>query len=104
MTGGMIIGPFGAMNVPDSNNNGAIMTSTIKIKDMSFETALDELEKTVQRLESGDVELEQSIVLYERGAALKAHCEGKLKAAKLKIEKIVLDAEGQARTEPTEIG
>ncbi|MDQ7017584.1 MAG: exodeoxyribonuclease VII small subunit [Robiginitomaculum sp.] len=79
------------------------MTSAQKIEDLNFETALEELEKIVQKLESGEVELEQSIAMYERGAALKAHCEGKLKAAKLKIEKIVLDADGTASTEPAKI-
>jgi len=103
MMGGMIIGHFGAMNAPTVTDNGAIMTSAKKIEDLNFETALEELEKIVQKLESGEVELEQSITMYERGAALKAHCEGKLKAAKLKIEKIVLDADGKAGTEPTKI-
>jgi len=91
------------MNVPTVTDNGAIMTSAQKIEDLNFESALEELEKIVQKLESGEVELEQSITMYERGAALKAHCEGKLKAAKLKIEKIVLDADGKASTEPTKI-
>jgi len=103
MTGGMIIGHFGAMSVPTVTDYGAIMTSAQNIKDLNFETALEELEKIVQKLESGEVELEQSITMYERGAALKAHCEGKLKAAKLKIEKIVLDADGTASTEPAKI-
>ncbi len=103
MTGGMIIGHFGVMNAPTVIDYGAIMTSAQKIEDLNFETALEELEKIVQKLESGEVELEQSIAMYERGAALKAHCEGKLKAAKLKIEKIVLDANGTASTEPAKI-
>ncbi len=79
------------------------MPAAQKIDDLSFEAALTELEKIVQRLENGDVELEQSIALYERGAALKEHCESKLKDAKLKIEKIVLGADGTARTEPAKI-
>ena len=70
------------------------------IKDMSFEDALKELEGIVTKLERGDAPLEDSISIYERGAALKAHCEGKLKAAQLKVEKIVLDANGNAGTEP----
>ena len=56
---------------------------------LSFEKALAELESIVQKLETGSVELEESITLYERGAALKAHCEAKLKSAQEKIEKIV---------------
>lgn len=70
------------------------------IKDMSFEDALKELEGIVTKLERGDAPLEDSISIYERGAALKAHCEGKLKSAQLKVEKIVLDASGTAGTEP----
>lgn len=69
------------------------------IKDMTFEDALKELEGIVSRLEKGDASLEDSITIYQRGAALKAHCEGKLKDAQLKVEKIVLSADGQAKTE-----
>jgi exodeoxyribonuclease VII small subunit len=70
------------------------------IKDLSFEDALAELETIVRQLESGDAPLEESITLYQRGAKLKAHCESKLKNAQLKVEKIVLEADGQASTEP----
>jgi exodeoxyribonuclease VII small subunit len=63
---------------------------------MSFETALGELEKIVQALERGDVELEQSIRIYERGEALKNRCSALLAAAENKIEKIRLSREGQA--------
>ncbi|MBI1236631.1 exodeoxyribonuclease VII small subunit [Hyphobacterium indicum] len=69
------------------------------IETMSFEAALAELEGIVQQLESGDVELEKSIAIYERGAALKAHCETKLREAELKVEKIVLDDNGRISTE-----
>jgi exodeoxyribonuclease VII small subunit len=61
---------------------------------MTFEAAMAELEKVVRDLESGNVELEKSIALYERGAALKAHCEAKLKAAEERVEKITLNAAG----------
>ena len=61
---------------------------------MSFEDALRELEQIVHKLEAGDVPLEYSIRIYERGAALKAHCEKKLKEAELKVEKIVLGPDG----------
>ena len=67
---------------------------------LSFEQALAELERIVQQLESGEVELEKSIQIYERGAALRAHCEGKLKTAELKVEKIVRGEDGQPATEP----
>lgn len=61
---------------------------------LTFEEALKQLEEIVARLESGRVELEDSIAIYERGAALKAHCEKKLKDAEARIEKIVLGAGG----------
>ncbi len=71
------------------------------IAKLSFEDALKALEEIVQRLESGRVELEESIAIYERGAALKAHCEAKLKDAEARIEKIVLGPGGApAGTEP----
>ena len=72
----------------------------VKISEMSFETALAELETIVERLERGDAPLEASIEIYQRGAALKAHCEGKLKDAQMKVEKIVLDGQGQTGTAP----
>lgn len=55
---------------------------------LSFEAAMAELEDVVRKLESGTVELEESIALYERGAALKAHCDTKLRAAEEKVELI----------------
>ena len=67
---------------------------------MSFEDALAELEGIVEKLERGDVPLEQSIAIYERGAALKGHCEAQLKAAELKVEQIVQGAGGKVSTEP----
>jgi exodeoxyribonuclease VII small subunit len=69
---------------------------------LSFEAALKELEGIVSRLEQGEVDLEDSIALYERGQTLKAHCEKKLKAAEGRLEKIVLGAQGPAGTEPVE--
>ncbi len=71
-----------------------------KITEMSFEDALQELEGIVGRLERGDAPLEESITIYERGAALKSHCEGKLKAAQMKVDKIVLNGAGAASTAP----
>ncbi|MEZ5920805.1 MAG: exodeoxyribonuclease VII small subunit [Parvularculaceae bacterium] len=66
---------------------------------LSFEKALNELEAIVQKLESGSVELEDSIALYERGAALKTHCEAKLKSAQERIEKIVVSDSGEPKAE-----
>ncbi|HAQ35857.1 MAG: exodeoxyribonuclease VII small subunit [Maricaulis sp.] len=73
------------------------------IESMSFEAALAELESIVGKLEKGDVELEQSIAIYERGAALKAHCEKKLREAELKVEKIVVGSGGAVSTEPADL-
>jgi exodeoxyribonuclease VII small subunit len=65
------------------------------IKDMTFERALKELETIVGRLERGDVELEESISIYERGEALKEHCDRLLKSAEAKVEKLTLNERGQ---------
>ncbi len=64
------------------------------VDEMSFETAMAELEKVLGQLESGNVELDASIALYERGAALKARCEKKLKEAEEKVAAITLDGDG----------
>ena len=66
-----------------------------QVKKMSFEEAIAELEQVVNRLDSGEVPLDESIALYERGAALKAHCEAKLNEADAKVRQITLDAQGQ---------
>ena len=55
---------------------------------LSFEQAMKELEDIVRRLESGQVKLDEAVSAYERGAALKAHCESKLAEARTKVEKI----------------
>lgn len=71
------------------------------VDQLSFESALKELEDIVSRLEQGEVDLEDSISLYERGQVLKAHCENKLKAAEGRLEKIV---QGGKSVEPAELG
>lgn len=73
------------------------------LKDIPFEKALAELEEIVQKLESGNAPLEESITLYERGAQLKAHCEATLKSAQSKIEKIVAHEDGSLTTKPAEL-
>jgi exodeoxyribonuclease VII small subunit len=71
---------------------------------LSFEKALTELESIVEKLESGKVDLEQSISIYERGEALKKHCEKLLKDAEARIEKITLKPDGtMAGTEPLDM-
>lgn len=69
------------------------MTDTA-VTEMSFEQALSELEQVVSKLERGDVPLEDSIKLYERGAELKARCETKLKDAEEKVAQITLGKDG----------
>ncbi len=63
---------------------------------LPFEKALSELEDIVRRLERGDVPLEDSIAIYERGEALKKYCEALLKKAEARIEKISIGPDGQA--------
>ena len=65
------------------------------VAEMSFEEAMAALEAVVTALEKGEVPLEQSIALYDRGAALKAHCAGKLAQAEEKVE-LIRAAEGRA--------
>ncbi len=69
------------------------------LEKLSFEDALAELEKIVSNLETGKTGLEESISSYERGIALKKHCEKKLKEAQEKIEKITINEDGSAHTE-----
>jgi exodeoxyribonuclease VII small subunit len=78
------------------------MADTSDIAALSFEQALAELEKIVSELESGQAPLERSIEVYERGAALKSHCEARLEAARLRVEKIVVGAGGATSAEPAE--
>jgi exodeoxyribonuclease VII small subunit len=66
------------------------------IASLPFEKALEELEAIVRQLEGGKVPLEDSIAIYERGEALKSHCEALLKRAEARIEKITLGPDGQA--------
>jgi len=77
---------------------------TSDIAKLSFEKALAELEGIVEKLESGKVDLAQSIDIYERGEALKKHCEKLLKDAEARIEKITLKPDGTpAGTEPLDV-
>jgi exodeoxyribonuclease VII small subunit len=80
------------------------MTDT-PVEKMSFEHAMKELESVVDQLERGDVALDASITLYERGAALKKRCEAELKRAEEKVAAITLDAEGTPTgTQPLDAG
>ncbi len=71
------------------------------VKSLSFEEALRQLEDIVTRLERGQVDLEESIAIYERGAALKAHCAQKLKDAQARVDKIVIGVGGDVGAAPS---
>lgn len=71
------------------------------IAGLSFEQALEQLDTIVEKLEAGNVSLEESIDIYTRGTSLKLHCESKLRDAQAKIEKITLSDKGAPEgTEP----
>ena len=70
-------------------------TAAADVSALTFEQAVEELEKIVAALERGDVPLDRSIEIYERGEALKKHCETLLSAAENRIEKIRLDRAGK---------
>jgi exodeoxyribonuclease VII small subunit len=75
-----------------------------EIDELTFEAALAELESIVERLETGKVDLEESIAIYERGEKLKERCEQLLKSAEARIEKITLKGDGTpAGTEPLDV-
>ena len=73
-----------------------------QVEEMSFEEAMSALEEVVSALEKGEVPLEESIKLYEKGAALRAHCAAKLKDAEEKVEKIRAQEGKATGTEPVE--
>ena len=72
------------------------------MENISFESALSQLESIAKQIDSGSLSLEDSIAAYEKGIKLKNYCETKLKEAQLKIEKIVVSAEG-VKTEKVEL-
>ena len=72
------------------------------IAGLSFEQALEQLEAIVKQLEAGQGKLDEAIESYERGAALKRHCEAKLKEAQQKVERIVMASDGTLRVEPAD--
>jgi len=78
-------------------------TKAIPVESLTFEAALKELEQIVAHLEQGSVDLEDSIALYERGQALKTHCEKKLKAAESRLEKIVHGGGAASGSEPLDL-
>ena len=68
--------------------SGAANKTLDDIKHLGFEDAMNELERIVKDLESGQVKLDDAVKAYERGAALRKHCEEKLADARMKVEKI----------------
>ena len=76
------------------SDKGNDISAGSAVDDMSFEQAMAALEAVVSQLERGDVPLDQSITLYERGAALKNHCEKRLTAAEEKVSQITLGEGG----------
>jgi exodeoxyribonuclease VII small subunit len=79
-------------------------TANTDVAKLTFEKALAELEQIVQKLERGDVALEESVTIYERGEALKRRCEELLRLAEARVEKITLDASGKpVGTEPLDV-
>jgi exodeoxyribonuclease VII small subunit len=74
------------------------------VSGMSFEQALAELEKIVQDLERGQLDLDAAINAYERGTRLKQHCEAKLREAQLRVERISLGEDGTPRSAPLDLG
>ena len=70
------------------------------IEELSFEEALAELQALVKALEKGDSKLEEAIRAYERGAALKRHCEIKLREAQEKVDRIVVASDGSLTSQP----
>ena len=81
------------MTRPPGAVNALVMTETTA--NMTFEEALRALEDVVRKLESGEVPLDDSITLYERGEELRRHCQARLDSASARIEKIVTGAGGQ---------
>ena len=80
------------------------MADNADVPQLSFEKALAELESIVQKLERGDVALEESVAIYERGEALKRRCEELLRQAEARVEKITLDSSGKPTgTEPLDV-
>ena len=70
---------------------------------LSFEDALAELERIVRQLEDGRAKLDDAIAAYERGTALKRHCEAKLREAQAKIDRITIAADGTIGSEPARV-
>ncbi|MES2494308.1 MAG: exodeoxyribonuclease VII small subunit [Pseudomonadota bacterium] len=82
--------------MPDATLDAAPDPGSADIRAMTFEDALRALEDVVRKLESGEVPLDDSITLYERGETLRKHCQARLDAASARIERIVAGPDGMA--------
>ena len=73
------------------------------LEKMTFEDAMDELESIVNALDKGDVSLDEAIAAYDRGSVLKDHCEKRLNQAKMKVETIQLEENGELKTDKVDV-
>ena len=73
------------------------------LEKMTFEDAMDELEDIVNALDKGDVSLDEAIAAYDRGSVLKDHCEKKLNQAKMKVETIQSEENGELKTDKVDV-
>lgn len=84
----------------ESTNSASPVAVPADVGAMSFEQALAELELIVQKLERGQLDLDAAIGAYERGTALRQHCNAKLREAELRVEKLTLDGAGNPQLAP----
>ncbi len=86
-----------------ASNSSKQSSNTDVMAALSFEDAMTELEKIVRNLEEGKTKLDESVAAYERGAALRRHCETKLREAQLIVEKISIADDGSLKREPAKL-
>ena len=86
-----------------ASNHSKQSSNTDAMAALSFEDAMAELEKIVRNLEEGKTKLDESVAAYERGAALRRHCETKLREAQLIVEKISIADDGSLKREPAKL-
>ena len=86
-----------------ANSSPKQPSNTDVLASLSFEDAMTELEKIVRNLEDGKTKLDESVAAYERGAALRRHCEAKLREAQLTVEKISIADDGSLKREPAKL-
>jgi exodeoxyribonuclease VII small subunit len=78
--------------------------AVVAVDDLSFEDALAELDETVRQLEAGELSLDESLALFERGQALSTRCQGLLQAAELKVQQLAPQPGGGYALEPFDEG